>query len=128
MTGLSLALANLKPGTGKTTSAVWLAHVFAQAGNAVLLVAATGCRVAKAGTRCRTTEWGRDSGHVLQCKAGRWRRVMTFGQAAHVIAQINGRDIHTIMDFYKALNDKARKYVSFKIRRQGMDVTIGLTR
>jgi chromosome partitioning protein len=38
MTGLSLALANLKPGTGKTTSAVWLAHVFAQAGNGVLLV------------------------------------------------------------------------------------------
>src|SRR5580704_13491057 len=38
MTGLSIALANLKPGTGKTTSAVWLAHVFAQAGNRVLLV------------------------------------------------------------------------------------------
>jgi chromosome partitioning protein len=38
MTGLSLALANLKPGTGKTTSAVWLAHVFACAGNNVLLV------------------------------------------------------------------------------------------
>src|SRR5258708_5081983 len=38
MTGLSLALANLKPGTGKTTSAVWLAHIFAQAGNSVLLV------------------------------------------------------------------------------------------
>jgi chromosome partitioning protein len=38
MTGLSVALANLKPGTGKTTSAVWLAHVFAQAGNRVLLV------------------------------------------------------------------------------------------
>jgi chromosome partitioning protein len=38
VTGLSLALANLKPGTGKTTSAVWLAHVFAQAGNRVLLV------------------------------------------------------------------------------------------
>ena len=38
MTALSLALANLKPGTGKTTSAVWLAHVFAQAGNTVLLV------------------------------------------------------------------------------------------
>ncbi len=37
-TGLSVALANLKPGTGKTTSAVWLAHVFAQAGNSVLLV------------------------------------------------------------------------------------------
>jgi len=38
MTGLTVALANLKPGTGKTTSAVWLAHVFAQAGNSVLLV------------------------------------------------------------------------------------------
>ena len=38
MTALSVALANLKPGTGKTTSAVWLAHVFAQAGNGVLLV------------------------------------------------------------------------------------------
>jgi chromosome partitioning protein len=38
MTGIRVALANLKPGTGKTTSAVWLAHVFAQAGNSVLLV------------------------------------------------------------------------------------------
>ncbi len=38
MTGIRLVLANLKPGTGKTTSAVWLAHVFAQAGNSVLLV------------------------------------------------------------------------------------------
>ena len=38
MTGLSLALANFKPGTGKTTSAVWLAHVFARAGNSLLLV------------------------------------------------------------------------------------------
>jgi chromosome partitioning protein len=38
MGGLSIALANLKPGTGKTTSAVWLAHVFARAGNGVLLV------------------------------------------------------------------------------------------
>ena len=38
MTGLSIALANLKPGTGKTTSAVWLAHVFAHVGNSVLLV------------------------------------------------------------------------------------------
>ena len=31
-------MANLKPGTGKTTSAVWLAHIFVQAGNSVLLV------------------------------------------------------------------------------------------
>jgi KaiC/GvpD/RAD55 family RecA-like ATPase len=38
MTGLSIALVNLKPGTGKTTLAVWLAHVFAEAGHTVLLV------------------------------------------------------------------------------------------
>jgi chromosome partitioning protein len=36
--GLSVALLNLKPGTGKTTSAVWLAHIFAKAGQRVLLV------------------------------------------------------------------------------------------
>src|SRR5215470_10803484 len=38
MPTLSVALLNLKPGTGKTTSAVWLAHVFAEAGQHVLLV------------------------------------------------------------------------------------------
>ena len=38
MAVLSLALVNLKPGTGKTTSAVWLAHVFARAGNNAPLV------------------------------------------------------------------------------------------
>ena len=45
-----------------------------------------------------------------------------------MITQINGRDVKSIMDFYKALNDKARRDVSFKLRRQGTDVTIGLTR
>jgi len=35
---LSVALLNLKPGTGKTTSALWLAHIFAEAGQHVLLV------------------------------------------------------------------------------------------
>jgi chromosome partitioning protein len=38
MTALSVALLNLKPGTGKTTSAVWLAHIFVQAGRQVLVV------------------------------------------------------------------------------------------
>ena len=35
---LTVALLNLKPGTGKTTSAVWLAHIFVEAGQHVLLV------------------------------------------------------------------------------------------
>lgn len=35
---LSISLVNLKPGTGKTTSAVWLAHAFHARGLRVLLV------------------------------------------------------------------------------------------
>ena len=38
MSALSVALLNLKPGTGKTTLAVWLAHTFVEAGKHVLLV------------------------------------------------------------------------------------------
>ncbi|MDL4777876.1 AAA family ATPase [Actinomadura xylanilytica] len=34
---LTIAFLNLKPGTGKTTSAVWLAHAFHAAGRSVLL-------------------------------------------------------------------------------------------
>jgi chromosome partitioning protein len=34
----SIALVNLKPGTAKTTSAVWLAHAFHESGRDVLLV------------------------------------------------------------------------------------------
>jgi len=45
-----------------------------------------------------------------------------------VINQINGRDVHTIMDFYKFLNDSTKKDVSFKINRKGTDVTIGLSK
>jgi chromosome partitioning protein len=35
---LTVALLNLKPGTGKTTSAVWLAHAFMERGRSVVLV------------------------------------------------------------------------------------------
>lgn len=35
---MSIALVNLKPGTAKTTTAVWLAHAFHEAGRPVLLV------------------------------------------------------------------------------------------
>ena len=35
---LSIAFVNAKPGTGKTTCAVWLAHAFHEAGHDVLLV------------------------------------------------------------------------------------------
>lgn len=35
---LTITFANLKPGTGKTTGAVWLAHALAETGRSVLLV------------------------------------------------------------------------------------------
>lgn len=38
MTAISIAFVNTKPGTGKSTSAVWLAHAFTEAGRPVLLV------------------------------------------------------------------------------------------
>lgn len=38
MSALTIALVNLKPGTAKTTSAVWLAHAFHEMGHPVLLV------------------------------------------------------------------------------------------
>ncbi len=43
-----------------------------------------------------------------------------------VISQINGREVRTIMDFYKLLNDGGKKDVTFKVNRKGTDVTIGL--
>ncbi len=45
-----------------------------------------------------------------------------------VISQINGHEVRTIMDFYRLLNDPAKKDMSFKINRKGTDVTIGMSR
>src|SRR5208337_4673042 len=45
-----------------------------------------------------------------------------------IIRQINGHDIHTVMDFYKAINDKTRKDLICLITRQGVDVSIRLAR
>ena len=54
----------------------------------LLVGGTTGCIRAKAGARCRTTEWGDDGRFVLQCKAGRWRRVMTRQQAAAALVKV----------------------------------------
>jgi Do/DeqQ family serine protease len=45
-----------------------------------------------------------------------------------VVSQINGHDVHTILDFYKLLNDTSKKDVTFKINRKGNNVTIGMSR
>jgi Do/DeqQ family serine protease len=45
-----------------------------------------------------------------------------------VISQINGKDIHTAMDFYRGLNDRTKSSLTIKVNRQGTDVTITLPR
>lgn len=55
----------------------------------VALLSVTACLPAKAGARCRTTEWGQDRSHVLQCVNGRWKRVMTRQQAIDAIIAIH---------------------------------------
>jgi serine protease Do len=45
-----------------------------------------------------------------------------------VVTQVNGKDVHNVMDFYRALNDKPKNNVSIKVARQGTDVTITLSR
>jgi hypothetical protein len=57
---------------------------------AVALISVSGCQRARLGARCRTTDLGDDGGAwVLQCKNGRWVRLMTKVQAANAIAAIN---------------------------------------
>lgn len=52
----------------------------------VVATALTGCLPAKVGTRCKGTELGRDSTHVLTCTKGRWTRAISFDDAARLFA------------------------------------------
>jgi S1-C subfamily serine protease len=45
-----------------------------------------------------------------------------------VITEINGKSVRTMMDFYKAINDRTKKDVTFRINRKNVEVTIGLAR
>jgi Do/DeqQ family serine protease len=47
-------------------------------------------------------------------------------QAGDIIKTVNGRTVTSMMDYYKALNDPARRTVTFGILRDGTDITIGL--
>jgi serine protease Do len=48
--------------------------------------------------------------------------------AGDVITEINGKSVRTMMDYYKAINDRSRKEVTFRINRKNVEVTIGLAR
>jgi len=45
-----------------------------------------------------------------------------------VITEINGKSVRTMMDFYRAINDRSKKDVTFRINRRNVEVTIGLAR
>jgi Do/DeqQ family serine protease len=45
-----------------------------------------------------------------------------------VILSINGKAVSTVMDFYKALNEKSRREVTFKVNRKGTEVTVTVGR
>jgi hypothetical protein len=46
----------------------------------VLTIASAGCQLAKTGARCTGSGFARDGGWVLQCRQGRYRRIMTVAQ------------------------------------------------
>jgi serine protease Do len=48
--------------------------------------------------------------------------------AGDVITEINGKSVRTMMDYYKAINDRTKKEVTFHINRKNVEVTIGLAR
>ena len=55
----------------------------------VVALASTACQSGvRAGTRCRTTEWGQDATHVLRCQRGRWVRTATKAQVAQLILAV----------------------------------------
>lgn len=45
-----------------------------------------------------------------------------------VITEINGRTVRTMLDFYRQVNDRTKKDVTFRINRKNVEVTIGLGR
>lgn len=57
----------------------------------------TGCQVVRSGAKCRVgSAPGRDATHVLMCQGGRWRRVMTIGQAANFITGTWPRNVEAV--------------------------------
>lgn len=57
----------------------------------VLATVLTGCQPGKVGARCRTTDFGDDGRDwVLQCRKGRWARLMTKQQAAQILLAPKG--------------------------------------
>ncbi len=51
----------------------------------VIAAGLTGCRTARIGARCATTDFGQTATQILQCKRGRWRVIMTKAQYVQLL-------------------------------------------
>jgi S1-C subfamily serine protease len=49
-------------------------------------------------------------------------------QAGDVIVSVNGVSAKNVLDYYRALNDAAKRSLSFVVNRAGKDMTIELPR
>ena len=49
-------------------------------------------------------------------------------QAGDVIVSVNGTSAKNVMDYYRALNDTAKRSVTFAVNRAGKEITIELAR
>jgi serine protease Do len=49
-------------------------------------------------------------------------------RVADVITEINGKAVRTVMDFYKALNDKSKSEPDFKVNRDGTEIDVKMAR
>jgi serine protease Do len=45
-----------------------------------------------------------------------------------VITEINGKAVRTMLDFYRGINDRSKRDVTFRVNRKNVEVTIGLAR
>jgi len=55
----------------------------------VMVFVATACPLTKAGRKCSGQGWARDSTHILQCRAGKYAKALTFGDYARFLDAVN---------------------------------------
>jgi serine protease Do len=49
-------------------------------------------------------------------------------KSGDLVTKVSGREVRTLADFYKALNNPGAKEILFAIQRQGTSLIIGLVR
>lgn len=67
-------------------------RIAAVVATALTMTVVVACPVVRVGTRCTGTGWGQDRGDwILQCRSGRWQRVLTKATYARILAAEEAR-------------------------------------